>query len=316
MPKTSTFLMILLVITSVISSQRDAYASASDVERLQGTVEDLDQDLRSFYLSNEAGSKKKFVYNTDTLFLAGEEIVNEGYIKNGLVIDITFEERQNSDAAPPGLAMISYLATKIVIDPSLAQGTAPTLVRFVDFPAGMLIDRETHLMWQKGDSKKEITFGAAQKYCSSLRLGGYVDWRLPESNEHDDPVVVALATDKRSDGPADWFWPNNSAMWVPFNYPAGQMFLSTAVGISDGAAAYARCVRNWDSDDEPSIQKLTVYQAQVKLTQLGFEPGTPDGLMGTRTQNALRQFQQKYGIEVTGKLDDETKSRLGLNGGL
>ncbi len=53
-----------------------------------------------------------------------------------------------------------------------------------------------------------------------------------------------------------------------------------------------------------------VQAAQRQLHQQGYNPGPIDGIMGGYTRTALRQFQQKQGLAVTGRLDTKTKARL------
>ena len=58
------------------------------------------------------------------------------------------------------------------------------------------------------------------------------------------------------------------------------------------------------------ISELTGVQG--RLSHLGFDPGPIDGVLGPRTGAALRVFQQKHHLEVTGRPDDATRSRLEL----
>ncbi|MGE3830707.1 MAG: peptidoglycan-binding protein [Parvibaculaceae bacterium] len=53
-----------------------------------------------------------------------------------------------------------------------------------------------------------------------------------------------------------------------------------------------------------------IAQAQRLLNGLGFEVGTPDGKMGTRTTNAIRLFQLQQGLTVTGEVDGELLAQL------
>ncbi len=48
-----------------------------------------------------------------------------------------------------------------------------------------------------------------------------------------------------------------------------------------------------------------VAEAQALLGKLGFNVGTPDGKMGTRTANAIRLFQLQSGVKVTGEVTPE-----------
>ena len=64
---------------------------------------------------------------------------------------------------------------------------------------------------------------------------------------------------------------------------------------------------------DPSLSSsgITTKQAQLKLLSLGYhEVGIADGIMGARTREALRNFQQDRGIPVTGKIDPATRDEL------
>ncbi len=56
-------------------------------------------------------------------------------------------------------------------------------VRNVDNGDGTISDNKMWLMWQQGDDDVMRNWNDAQKYCSSLDLGGYFDWRVPTINE-------------------------------------------------------------------------------------------------------------------------------------
>ena len=55
-----------------------------------------------------------------------------------------------------------------------------------------------------------------------------------------------------------------------------------------------------------------VYQAQKALKKSGYNPGQTDGLWGKATKRAIERFQRDVGLPVTGRLDEQTKARLGL----
>lgn len=50
---------------------------------------------------------------------------------------------------------------------------------FIDNKNGTMTHIETGLMWQKDDNGMPINYEEAKKYCNSLTLAGYRDWRLP-----------------------------------------------------------------------------------------------------------------------------------------
>ena len=62
--------------------------------------------------------------------------------------------------------------------------------------------------------------------------------------------------------------------------------------------------------DVPDSEERPMMQAQVVLDRIGFGPGVIDGKMGMSTENALRGFQEANALDVTGKLDETTKSAL------
>jgi len=56
-----------------------------------------------------------------------------------------------------------------------------------------------------------------------------------------------------------------------------------------------------------------VKQAQQKLSQAGHKVQA-DGVMGPRTEAALKEFQQAKGIEASGELNKDTLAALGVSG--
>jgi peptidoglycan hydrolase-like protein with peptidoglycan-binding domain len=61
---------------------------------------------------------------------------------------------------------------------------------------------------------------------------------------------------------------------------------------------------------EARSQEKVVRDAQIALRDAGFEPGRIDGVMGPRTQAAVREFQASHGLPQTGMLDKSTQQRL------
>jgi peptidoglycan hydrolase-like protein with peptidoglycan-binding domain len=53
-----------------------------------------------------------------------------------------------------------------------------------------------------------------------------------------------------------------------------------------------------------------VERAQQALRDAGHDPGSIDGVMGARTTAALKAYQEKQGLPVTGQLDDATAAKL------
>jgi peptidoglycan hydrolase-like protein with peptidoglycan-binding domain len=55
-----------------------------------------------------------------------------------------------------------------------------------------------------------------------------------------------------------------------------------------------------------------VVAAQQALKDKGHDPGTIDGKMGPHTRAAVSGYQKAEGLKVTGRLDDDTRAKLGM----
>lgn len=62
----------------------------------------------------------------------------------------------------------------------------------------------------------------------------------------------------------------------------------------------------------PGVEQSTIKQAQEKLSAKGHDV-TADGVLGPKTQAAVKEFQQKEGIQASGQLDQETLAALGVS---
>jgi len=74
------------------------------------------------------------------------------------------------------------------------------------------------------------------------------------------------------------------------------------------AVACVLWLAGWAAD--AAAWSAPVQQAQERLDALGLDPGPIDGVMGTRTRDALRTFQQKHDLPATGELDWQTRMAL------
>lgn len=61
------------------------------------------------------------------------------------------------------------------------------------------------------------------------------------------------------------------------------------------------------------LSREKVKEIQEALKEKGNDPGQADGIMGPRTQQALRQFQKQQNLQVTGRVDQETAQALGVD---
>lgn len=59
----------------------------------------------------------------------------------------------------------------------------------------------------------------------------------------------------------------------------------------------------------------TVKEIQRRLSDWGYYSGRIDGIYGSKTEAAVRYFQQKNGLSVDGKVGKQTLAALGINAG-
>jgi hypothetical protein len=81
--------------------------------------------------------------------------------------------------------------------------------------------------------------------------------------------------------------------------------------VEPAGRAAADTVRRPAVGVDPSRSGVDIRQVQEALKSQGQNPGPIDGIMGSRTQQALRQFQRANGLEQTGTLDEVTLQKLG-----
>ena len=55
---------------------------------------------------------------------------------------------------------------------------------------------------------------------------------------------------------------------------------------------------------------MTIEKAQHLLIYLGYAPGKADGIMGPMTRDAIKRFQESFGLVPTGELNEDTQKAL------
>ncbi len=88
----------------------------------------------------------------------------------------------------------------------------------------------------------------------------------------------------------------------------GQAGVGHSEGTGMKSGTESRMVSGqWSKDKVKAIQEA--------LKTKGFDPGTADGVVGPKTNQALREFQKSNNLQVTGRIDDKTASALGVEAG-
>ena len=121
----------------------------------------------------------------------------------------------------------------------------------------------------------------------------------------DQTAKVQLSAPAGAQGPLFLLFPNHFAIRQYNNS------LSYALGVgllADRFAGGAPLVRPWPRETPLSlIDRMT---AQRALAALGFDPGTPDGVVGMGTRMSLRAWQKARGLVADGYLSSDMVQRL------
>lgn len=83
------------------------------------------------------------------------------------------------------------------------------------------------------------------------------------------------------------------------------------VGYLSDRLAGGPPIRGSFGPDATGLTQAERRRLQARLNALGYDVGTPDGVVGTRTEAAIRDYQRDQGLEVTGQPSPALLARLG-----
>jgi peptidoglycan hydrolase-like protein with peptidoglycan-binding domain len=66
-----------------------------------------------------------------------------------------------------------------------------------------------------------------------------------------------------------------------------------------------------DMSAKPSLNQEQIRRVQQALQKKGISPGPIDGIIGPITMQAVRKFQERFGIGASGEVDNQTLFALG-----
>ncbi|MDX5366659.1 MAG: peptidoglycan-binding protein [Alphaproteobacteria bacterium] len=73
-------------------------------------------------------------------------------------------------------------------------------------------------------------------------------------------------------------------------------------------------LKQWDvsslTGSDAAVSRTDIARVQELLNRLGYDAGSPDGLMGPRTRDAILEYQMTEGLAITGTVTRETLSSL------
>ena len=87
---------------------------------------------------------------------------------------------------------------------------------------------------------------------------------------------------------------------VVYSYNAAESYSLAACVLADRLAGGAGIVTPWPTDD-PGLSRIERRELQTLLTKKGYDIGEPDGAIGTKTKEAIADFEQKNGLPVNGR---------------
>jgi membrane-bound lytic murein transglycosylase B len=87
--------------------------------------------------------------------------------------------------------------------------------------------------------------------------------------------------------------------------------LAAAAGPAMAQASGSAAVRKLDMSAVRDLDRDNVRIVQSALQRRGFDPGPIDGIVGPLTRAAVRKFQDHYGMEAQGQIDNQLLFALG-----
>jgi len=218
------------------------------------------------------------------------------------------ELRQNSNFGKGQMVAADYSITpEIIFDQKGTQGIGAVVGGWAGLIAGSIRKNEASTVLLLTDNRSGVQVSAAEGSSSNtdFSLGGFaVGGGLGAgmggySNTPQGKVIVAAFVNAY-----------NQMVQALRNYTAqsmGDRGLGTGGRLQvDGAPSTAPA----RAAAAPAARTMSLLDAQRKLSQLGFDVGTPDGKAGPRTRNALRAFQASRQLPQTGQLDAATQAEL------
>jgi len=111
-----------------------------------------------------------------------------------------------------------------------------------------------------------------------------------------EPIDAALVVPSGHQGPAFLVY-NNFRVTMGWNRSE---FYAIAVGHLADRIAGAGGLHNPPPEDQPALSRDQILELQETLNDRGYDAGEPDGILGSNTRNAVRQFQSAQDMIADG----------------
>lgn len=110
----------------------------------------------------------------------------------------------------------------------------------------------------------------------------------------DDNAALLLPAGAR--GPAFLVFDNFQAL---YSYNASESYALAIAHLADRMHGRGPFRAPWPTDD-PTLDRMQRIELQGRLAALGYDVGEPDGIIGGRTMEAIREFQRASGLVPDG----------------
>lgn len=124
-----------------------------------------------------------------------------------------------------------------------------------------------------------------------------------------EPIEAALVVPSGHQGPAFLVY-SNFRVIMGWNRSE---FYAVAVGHLADRIAGAGALQSPPPEDQPTLSRDQVIQLQETLNDKGYDTGKPDGIMGSNTRKAIREFQKAEGLIADGMPSGPLLGKLGVN---
>jgi len=158
---------------------------------------------------------------------------------------------------------------------------------------------------------KENGWRAGQPWGFEVTLPKGFDYRLHDASFGDWSARGVSRADGRAmpqEGQASLFYPAGAdgpvfLVTSNFNvikrYNASDAYALGVASLGDLLNGGARIRASWPTED-PLLALAQRIELQRALTRLGYDVGDPDGRIGSRTRDAIRDFQERAGLRPDG----------------
>jgi lytic murein transglycosylase len=117
---------------------------------------------------------------------------------------------------------------------------------------------------------------------------------------------AALLLPAGRDGPAFLVTRNFDAI---YSYNAAESYALAIAILSDRLRGRPGVQAPWPTDD-PGLSRAERREVQALLARHGYEVGEPDGVIGTKTMQAIADFQNRAGMRADGRAGRRTLNAL------